>query len=97
MSAIVRSSINYDFIIYCNAKREMWRLILSVPMTLNDVIVHTRQFVIALVSVDGCSAFPDPDGFLDVPDSSVGFLVNNFHPRSQSMVWLSVTRLRKQF
>ena len=49
----------------------------SVPMMLNDVIVHVRQFVIALVSVDGCSGFPD--GFLDVPDSSVGFLVYNFH------------------
>ena len=48
-------------------------------MTLNDVIVHVRQFVITLVSVDGCSSFPDPDGFLDVPDSSVGFLVYNFH------------------
>ena len=51
----------------------------SVPMTLNDVIVHVRQFVIALVSVDGCSSFPDPDGFLDVLDSSVGILVYNFH------------------
>ena len=51
----------------------------SVPMTLNDVIVHVRQFVIALVSVDGCSSFPDPDGFFDAPDSSVGFLVYNFH------------------
>ena len=50
----------------------------SVPMTLNDVIVHVMQFVIALVSVDGCSGFPDPDGFFDVPDSSVGFLVYNF-------------------
>ena len=37
----------------------------SVPMMLNDVIVHVRQFVIALVSVDGCSVFSDPDGFLD--------------------------------
>ena len=51
----------------------------SVPMTLNDVIVHVRQFIIALVSVDGCSSFPDPDDFLDVPDSSVGFLVYNVH------------------
>ena len=51
----------------------------SVPMMLNDVIVHVKQFVIALVSVDGCSSFPDPDGFLDVPDSSVGFLVYKFH------------------
>ena len=50
----------------------------SVPMTLNDVIVQMRQFVIALVSVDGCSGFPDPDGFLDMLDSSVGFLVYNF-------------------
>ena len=57
-------------------------------MTLNDVIVHVRQFVIALISVDGCSSFPDPDGVLDVPDSSVGFLVYNFH--SQSMMWFSV-------
>ena len=40
-------------------------------MTLNDVIVHVRQFVIALVSVDGCSSFLDPDGFCDVLDSSV--------------------------
>ena len=38
-----------------------------VPMTLND-IVHMRQFVIALVSVDGCSSFPDQDGFLDMPE-----------------------------
>ena len=51
----------------------------SVPMTLNDVIVHVRQFVIAVVFVDGCSSFPDPDGFLDVPDSSVRFLVYNFY------------------
>ena len=51
----------------------------SVPMTLIDVIVHVRQFVIALISVDGCSGFPDPDGFLDMQDSSVGFLVYNFH------------------
>ena len=48
-------------------------------MTLNDFIVHVRQFVIALDSVDGFSGFPDPDGFLDVPDSLVGFLVYNFH------------------
>ena len=54
----------------------------SVPMTLNDVIVHVRQFVIALVSVDECSGFPDPDGFLDMPYSSVGFLVYNFHSLS---------------
>ena len=32
-----------------------------------------------LVSVDGCSSFSDPDGFLYVPDSSVGFLVYNVH------------------
>ena len=51
----------------------------SVPMTLSDVIVHVGQFVIALVPVDVCSSFPDPDGFLGVPDSSVGFLVYNFH------------------
>ena len=51
----------------------------SVSMTLNDVIVHVKQFVIALVSVDECSSFPDPDGFLDMPDSSVGFLVYTFH------------------
>ena len=38
-----------------------------------------RQFVIALISVDGCSGFPDPDGFLDMPDSLVGFLFYNFH------------------
>ena len=35
-------------------------LISSVPMTLDDVIVHVRQFIIALVSVDGCSSFSDP-------------------------------------
>ena len=51
----------------------------SVPMTLNDVIIHVRHFVIVLVSVDGCFGLPDPDGFLDMPDSSVGFLVYNFH------------------
>ena len=62
-------------------------LISSVPM-LDDVIVHVRQFIIALVSVDGCSSFSDPDGFFDVPDSSVGFLVYNVH--SQSMMWFSV-------
>ena len=54
--------------------RQRITLTSSVPMTLNDVIVHVRQFVIALVSVDGCSSFPDPDGFFDVPDSSVRFL-----------------------
>ena len=54
-------------------------LISSVPMKFDDVIVHVRQFIIALVSVDGCSSFSDPDGFLDVPDSSVGFLVYNVH------------------
>ena len=48
-------------------------------MTLNDVIVHVRQLVITLVSVDGCSSFPDPDGFLDMLDSLVGFLVYNLH------------------
>ena len=48
-------------------------------VTLDDVIVHMRQFIIALVSVDGCSSFSDPDGFLDVPDSSVGFFVYNAH------------------
>ena len=42
----------------------------SVPMTLNDVIVHVWQFVIALISVDGCSGFPDPDGFLDMLNSA---------------------------
>ena len=47
--------------------RQRITLTSSVPMTLNDVIVHVRQFVIALVSVDGCSGFPDPDGFLDMP------------------------------
>ena len=51
----------------------------SVPITLNDIIVHVRQFVIALASVDGCSGFLDRDGFLDMPDSSVGFLVYNVH------------------
>ena len=50
--------------------RQRITLTSSVPMTLNDVIVHVRQIVIALVSVDGCSSFPDPDGFFDVPDSS---------------------------
>ena len=51
--------------------RQRITLTSSVPMTLNDVIVHVRQFVIALVSVDGCSSFLDPDGFCDVLDSSV--------------------------
>ena len=46
-------------------------LISSVPMTLDDVIVHVRQFIIALVSVDGCSSFSDPNGFLDVPESAI--------------------------
>ena len=59
--------------------RQRITLTSSVPMTLNDVIVHVRKFLIALVSVVGCSSFPDPDGFLDMPDSSVGFLVYNFH------------------
>ena len=63
----------------CSGFRQCITSTSSVPMTLNDVIVHVRQFVIALVSVDGCSSFPDPDGFLDMPDSSVGFLVYNFH------------------
>ena len=43
--------------------RQRITLTSSVPMTLNDIIVHMRQFVIALVFVDGCSSFPDPDGF----------------------------------
>ena len=59
--------------------RQRITLTSSVPMTVNDVIVHVRQFAIALISVDGCSSFPDADGFFDVPDSSVGFLVYNFH------------------
>ena len=59
--------------------RQLIKSTSSVPMTLNDVIVHVGQFVIALVSVDGCSGFPDPDSFLDMPESSVGFLVYNFH------------------
>ena len=59
--------------------RQRITLISSVPMTLNDVILHVRQFVIALVSVGGCSSFPGPDGFLDVPDSSVRFLVHMVH------------------
>ena len=59
--------------------RQLITLTSSVPMTLNDVIVHVREFIIALVSVDGCSGFPDPDGFLDMLDSLVGFLVYNFH------------------
>ena len=59
--------------------RQRVTLISSVPMTLDDVIVHVRQFIIALVSVDGGSSFSDPDGFFDVPDSSVGFLVYNVH------------------
>ena len=46
-------------------------LISSVPMTLDDVIVYVRQFIIALVSVDGCCTFSDPGGFFDVPSSSV--------------------------
>ena len=40
---------------------------------------YNNTFIIALVSVDGCSSFSDPDGFFDVPDSSVGFLVYNVH------------------
>ena len=48
--------------------RQRITLTSSVPMTLNDVIIHVRKFVIALVSVDGRSSFPDPDGFFDVPD-----------------------------
>ena len=51
----------------------------SVPVTLNHVIVYVRQFIITLISFDGGSSFPDPDGFFDVPDSSVGFRVYNFH------------------
>ena len=67
------------FNLRCRGFRQRITLTSSAPMTLNDVIVHVKQFVIALVSVDGCSSFPDPDGFFDVPDSSVGFLVYNFH------------------
>ena len=59
--------------------RQRVTLTSSVPMTLDDIIVHVRQFIVALVSVDGCSSFPDPDGFLDMPDSLVGFLVYNVH------------------
>ena len=41
-------------------------LISSVPMTLDDVIVHVRQFIIALVSVDGCSSFSECTMYDDV-------------------------------
>ena len=46
MSAIVRSSISYDFIIYCNAKREMWRLSLDAShiCTFDVGIGHNMSF-----------------------------------------------------
>ena len=47
-------------------------------MTLNDVMVHVRQFVITLLKVYGYYCFPEPDGFLDIPDSSVRFPVCKF-------------------
>ena len=50
----------------------------SVPVTLNHVIVYVRQFIITLISFDGGSSFPDPDGFFDVPDSSVGLCISIF-------------------
>jgi len=46
-------------------------------MTLNDVMVHARHFIITLLKVYGYSCFPEPYGFLDMPDSSVGFSVCN--------------------
>ena len=64
-------------------------LISSVPMTLDDVIVHVRQFIIALVSVDGCSSFSDPDGFLMCRILRLGSLSTMLTP-SQSMMWFSV-------
>ena len=65
-------------------------LVSSVPMTFDDVIVHVRQFIIALVSVDGCSSF-----FLIQMASlmcrilRLGSLSTMFTP-SQSMMWFSV-------
>ena len=51
-------------------------LISSVPMTLDDVIVHVRQFIIALVSVDGCSSIFFPvehyGAISNLPYSSAG-------------------------
>ena len=44
-----------------------------------QLITSTSSVPMTLVSVDGCSGFPDPDGFLDLPDSSFGFLVYSFH------------------
>ena len=72
-------------------------LISSVPMTLDDVIVHVRQFIIALVSVGGCSSFSDPDGFLDVPDSSVGVNIVDKEPNQRirqikEAIWIRKTR-----
>ena len=67
----------------CRGFRQRITSTSSVPMTLNDVIVHVRQFIIAIVSVDGCSGFLDPDG------SRLGSLSTMCTP-SQSMMWFYV-------
>ena len=65
-------------------------LISSVPMTLDDVIVHVRQFIIALVSVDGCSSFfPIQMASLMCRILRFGSLSTMFTP-SQYMMWFSV-------
>ena len=69
--------------------RQRITLTSSVPMTLNDVIVHVRQFVIALVSVDGCSSFLIQMASLICRILRLGSLSTCFTP-SQSMMWFSV-------
>ena len=61
----------------------------SVPMTPNDVIVHVRQFVIVLVSVDGCLVFLIEIASLICRILRLGSLSTIFAP-SQSMTWFSV-------
>ena len=64
-------------------------LISSVPMTLDDVIVHVRQFIIALVSVDGCCSFFIQMASLMCRILRLGSLSTMLTP-SQSMMWFSV-------
>ena len=61
--------------------RQLIKLTSSVPMTLNEVIVHVRQFIIVLACVDGCS--------LICRILRLGSLSTIFTP-SQSMMWFSV-------
>ena len=64
-------------------------LISSVPMTLDDVIVQVRQFIIALSLLMGVLAFLIQMASLMFRILRLGSLSTMFTP-SQSMMWFSV-------